>query len=55
MILADTLSHAYLPSDSSTSQFINHLESVKSQSDVRLSTQDAIRQTTLEDSVLMIL
>ena len=51
----DTLSRAYLPSDSSTSQFINHLESIKSQSDVRQSTQDAIRQATQEDPVLMVL
>ena len=55
MILADTLSREYLSSNSSTSQFINHLESVESQSDVRQSTQDVIRQTTLEDPVLMVL
>ena len=53
MIFADTLSRAYFPSDSSSSKFINHLERVESQSDVRQSTQDAIRQASQEDPVLL--
>ena len=52
MVLADTLSRAYLTSESVGSRFINNLQIVESQSDVSTYTQDAIRQATKEDVVL---
>ena len=55
MILADTLSRAYCLSNSNLSNFVNHLESVESHSDVRQATQDNLRQETQKDAMLMVL